>query len=184
MLFQLLILQLSFLHGSIGVRVGHEVGRTSMDSTHYDRRLVQQPCPSDRFQPQVQTALFWTTSGSTKNTSLISLSNPLIDIREDDSLVTRASGAIDVNIDNPLGIDEALVNIDVDKQVRSNTSIRSRLHPFHVLDHRCSIRLHTHHRMHRLSLPTARSRLIARQIAQFNIEHELRLSSPCGMANH
>ena len=107
MLLSLLILQLCSRHASVAVRLDHELGRTSMDSTHYDRRLVQQPCP-------------------TKNVnlnSLIPLSNALIGIREDNTLVNRASGAIDVNNDHPLGIDEALVNIEVDTQVKLNTNL-------------------------------------------------------------
>jgi hypothetical protein len=125
--FGIVLVQLYFSQISFCVRFGHEVGRTSMDSTHYDRRILQQQCSINNQIKEQHQATYWITvrslsSSSTNNTSAnnsISFRKQLIINNGEDRLVTRASsGTINVDTTDPLGIDQASLNIIVDKQVR------------------------------------------------------------------
>ncbi len=118
--FLIFIIQLYLFQTSLSIRYGHEVGSTSMDSTHYDRQILQQQCP---IKKQYQ-ATYWAniTSLSTNNsngTHVLLFRKQFIINNEQDRLVTRASSStINVNNTDPLDIDQALVHITVDKQVR------------------------------------------------------------------
>jgi len=124
--FGIVLVQLYFSQISFCVRFGHEVGRTSMDSTHYDRRILQQQCSINNQIKEQHQATYWITvrssSSSTNNTNAtnsIPFRRQLIINNGEDRLVTRASsGTINVDSTDPLGIDQALLNIIVDKQVR------------------------------------------------------------------
>jgi uncharacterized protein YdeI (BOF family) len=98
-----------------------------MDSTHYDRRILQQQCSINNQIKEQHQATYWITvrslsSSSTNNTSAnnsISFRKQLIINTGEDRLVTRASsGTINVDTTDPSGIDQASLNIIVDKQVR------------------------------------------------------------------
>jgi hypothetical protein len=121
------IVQFNCFQKSFCVRYGHEIGGTSMDSTHYDRRIFQQQCPINN---QFNQVIYWSNAQSS---SLLltnnSQGNSLIPIRRqfkinrgENQLIIRASSdTIHVNNTDPLDIDEASVNVIVDKQVRSYT---------------------------------------------------------------
>ncbi|CAF4868920.1 unnamed protein product, partial [Rotaria socialis] len=84
---------------------GHEVGHTSMESTHYDRRILQQQCPiNNQLKESHQTTYlanfksFPLTSTINNGSGLISSRKQFIVSYEEDTLVTRASSdTIDVN---------------------------------------------------------------------------------------
>ena len=110
---------------------GHEVGGTSMESTHYDRRIFQQQCSiNDQMKEQYQviyrTNFKSSSSSTTTNTtinnnrsSLILFQKRLISNLGEDRLVTRVSSdTIDINNTVPLNMDQSSVDIIVDKQVR------------------------------------------------------------------
>ena len=122
-LYFISIIQLLLLQISISIRFGYEVGSTSMDSTHYDR---SQQCPLNSDIKERNRKIFWTTIrsssfivNSSNQSSLIPFSRQLIVNNGEDRLVTRASSNTD-NVNNTisLGIDQAVVDIIVDNQVR------------------------------------------------------------------
>lgn len=127
--FLIFIIQLNFFQTSFSIHYGHEVGGTSMDSTHYDRRIFQQQqCPINNQLKEQHQVIYWsnakssslssTTNNSNEN-SLISIRRQITINRGDDQLITRASSdTIHVNNTDPLDIDEASINIIVNQQVR------------------------------------------------------------------
>jgi hypothetical protein len=120
------IIQLYFYQTSFCVRVGHEVGGTSMDSTHYDRRVSQQQCLTNKQIKEQPQSIHWynfkSSLSSTNNSNgsyLIPLQRQLVITNGEDRLVTRtSSNTINVNNRAPLGVDEATVDVIIDKQVR------------------------------------------------------------------
>jgi hypothetical protein len=125
-LYLIFIIQLILFHISISVRFGHEVGSTSMDSTHYDRRISYHQCPLNSETKELSRARFWLairSSSQTNNSSnqhnLIPFRRQLIINNGEDRLVTRASSNTNnINNTTSLSIDQATVDIIVDKQVR------------------------------------------------------------------
>jgi len=123
-LYFILIIQLINFHLSLTIRFGHEVGSTSMDSTHYDRRILSHQCPLNSEIKDLSRTRFWLAirssslvNNSTNQNNLIPFRRQLIITNgEDNRLVTRASS----NIINTtlLSIDQATVDIIVDKQVK------------------------------------------------------------------
>ena len=107
--------------------IAQQIGGTSMDSTHYDRRLFQQKqCYAPNQPKELYQSNYWITVRSVPsfdmNNSFINNSlafqRQLIFRNQHDRLVTRvSSGAIDLNNTRPLGIDQASINITVDQQV-------------------------------------------------------------------
>ena len=106
-----------------------------MESTHYDRRIVQQQCSiNDRMKEQYQVTYrtnfksLSSSSATTTNTttnnnrsSLILFQKRLVSILGEDRLVTRvSSNTIDINNTVPLIMDQSSLDIIVDKQVRIN----------------------------------------------------------------
>jgi len=108
------------------IRVGHEVGSTSMDSTHYDRQNHPDQCLSNelsrpRFWLAVRSSLTSSNSTTTNdhNNTLLPFRRQLVTNNGDERLVTRAitTNSTDSNSTVSLTIDQALVDIVVDKQV-------------------------------------------------------------------
>lgn len=129
-LIQLYIFQITF-----AVYYGHEVGHTSMDSTHYDRRILLQQCPIIKVSHPA-TYLFNFKSPSlfsinNTNASDIVLSRKQIIMNyEEDTLVTRStSDTININNTVPLTMDQAALDIIIDKQV---FIINFFVHSFHL----------------------------------------------------
>jgi hypothetical protein len=120
---------LLLLPTSNGIHVDTDVGSTSMDSTHYDRRLLQQKQAqcfrSNEHNDVYHRETFWTTARSlslainNSNTSQwIPFRRQLILNIGDERLVTRtSSNNVNGTRTNSLGIDQASVDIIVDKQV-------------------------------------------------------------------
>ncbi|CAF0896915.1 unnamed protein product [Adineta steineri] len=102
------------------------IGGTSMDSTHYNRQLLQYQCPiNNQIKEQHQTT-YWINvrSFSLINDTNTNNSRHLIFNNGEDRLITRASsGAIDVDNTDPLDIDQASMNIIVDKQINGNLTV-------------------------------------------------------------
>jgi hypothetical protein len=126
-LYLISIIHLILFQISISSRFGHEVGSTSMDSTHYDRRILHQQCPLNSVTKDSHRTSFWAAIRSSSLTANSSNQNLLIPFRRqliinngEDRLVTRAS-ANTVNVNNTisLDIDQATVDIIVDNQVRT-----------------------------------------------------------------
>jgi hypothetical protein len=95
-----------------------------MDSTHYDRRIFQQQCPINNQLKQQRQIIYWSNakSSSTNNSNgnnLISFRRQFTINNGDDRLITKVSSeTINVNNTDPLDIDQASMDIIVDKQVR------------------------------------------------------------------
>jgi len=125
-LYLISIIQLFLFQTSISIHIGHEVGSTSMDSTHYDRQIFHSHCPSNNEIKELNRATFWTTARSSSfainnsnQSTLIPFRRQLIINNGEDRLVTRAaSNTTNVNNTITLGIDQAHVDIIVDNQVR------------------------------------------------------------------
>jgi hypothetical protein len=126
-LYFILIIQLICFHLSITIHFGHEVGSTSMDSTHYDRRILSYQCPLNSEIKDLSRARFWLAirsssliNNSTYQNNLIPFRRQLIINNGEDRLVTRASSSNIINLNNTilLSIDQATVDIIVDKQVK------------------------------------------------------------------
>lgn len=124
MLHLLLLLSLS-LSSTSATRFGYDVGSTSMDSTHYDRRLFHDQCPTSH---DLTRASFWATARSlsppsanaSNATQWIPFRRQLIVNNGDERLVTRvpiATANSTANQTRILGIDQATVDILVDNQV-------------------------------------------------------------------
>lgn len=119
------LLLLAQLHAA--VQLGHEVGSSSMDSTHYDRRIGHQHCSANNNEgKELNRASFWATvrslslpANNTNQSQLIPFRRQLISSNGEDRLVTRApsSNATNANQTHALGIDQATVDITVDSQV-------------------------------------------------------------------
>jgi hypothetical protein len=123
--FLISIIQLYLFQTSFSVRFGHEVGSTSMDSTHYDRRIFQQQCPlKERYQATYWTNIKSSSANNSNGSHVLLFKKQFIINNEEDRLVTRASSET-VNVDNtdPLNIDQAVVHIVVNKQVRVTMSL-------------------------------------------------------------
>jgi hypothetical protein len=122
----ILIIQFIFFQTSFCVHFGHEVGGTSMDSTHYDRRIFQQQCPVNNQLKEQRQVTSWSNIKSSSLSTNNSNGNNLTPYRRlftinngEDRLITRiSSDTISVNNTDPLDIDQASVDIIVDKQVR------------------------------------------------------------------
>ena len=120
------ILQFNCFQRTLSVRYGYEVGGTSMDSTHYDRRIFQEQCPVNNQINDQRQVIYWSNTQSTLPSTNNSQGNSLIPIRKqfiinrgDSQLITRASSdTIHVNNTESLDIDEASVHIVVEQQVR------------------------------------------------------------------
>ena len=126
-LYLITIIHLILFQISLSSRFGHEVGSTSMDSTHYDRRILHQQCPLNSAIKDLHRTSFWAAIRSSSLTANSSNQNLLIPFRRqliinngEDRLVTRASAnTVNVNNTTSLGIDQATVDIIVDNQVRN-----------------------------------------------------------------
>jgi len=102
------------------------VGGTSMDSTHYDRRVFQQQCPINNQLKEQRQIIYWSNAKSSSSSSNNSNGNNLIPFRRqftisngENRLITRASsGTINVTNTGPLDIDQASLDVIVNKQVR------------------------------------------------------------------
>ncbi|CAM4757962.1 unnamed protein product [Rotaria magnacalcarata] len=133
-IYFIVIIQLFlFPTSSSSVRFGHEVGSSSMDSTHYDRRVAHQQCSSNSETKQFHRASFWAairsssalTTNSSNQTTLIPFRRHLIINNGEDRLVTRASSN-KTNVSNTtisLGIDQATVDFIVDNQISGNLTV-------------------------------------------------------------
>ncbi|CAF1177372.1 unnamed protein product [Rotaria sp. Silwood1] len=129
------IIQLFLFQLSISIHIGHEVGSTSMDSTHYDRRILYQQCPLNNeikdiyrtsFSATIRSPSSSLTTNISNQSSLIPFRRQLIINNGEDRLVTRTlSNTINVNNTNtiPLGIDQAAVDIIVDNQISGNLTV-------------------------------------------------------------
>jgi hypothetical protein len=123
-LLLIFILQFEFFQTSFSV----QVGGTSMDSTHYDRRIFQQQCPINNQLKEQSHVMYSSNAKSSLPSTNNSHKNNFIPIRRqytinngDDRLIIRASsGTINVNNTDPLDIDQAVVDVIVNKQVRSD----------------------------------------------------------------
>ncbi|CAF3665598.1 unnamed protein product [Adineta steineri] len=126
------IIQLLLFQTSISIHFGHEVGSSSMDSTHYDRRI----CSLNNEKKELNRASFWATIRSspftmnnTNQSNLIPFRRQLIINNGEDRLVTRSSPSVSTlnttNINNsiPLGIDQASVDIIVNNQISDNLTV-------------------------------------------------------------
>ncbi|CAF3282215.1 unnamed protein product [Rotaria socialis] len=130
-IFLISIVQLYIFRTSFCLYYGHEVGHTSMESTHYDRRILQQQCPiNNQLKESHQTTYlanfksFPLTSPINNGSGLISSRKQFIVSYEEDTLVTRASSdTIDINNRSPLSMDQAALDIIVDKQIIGNLSV-------------------------------------------------------------
>lgn len=130
-MFLIFLVNFCLIQTSFSIHYGHEVGGTSMDSTHYDRRLFQQQCPINNKNNNQHQVIYWsnikstttTTSNTTNENTLIPIRKKFFINRGDDQYLFKpSSGTINVNNTDPLDIDEAFVTITVDKQV-SNQKI-------------------------------------------------------------
>lgn len=118
---------LQLCHLILSTHIGHEIGSTSMDSTHYDRRNFHQQCSLNNQIKEFSRPRFWLAVRSSPSSINNSNSNNLIPFRrqlitnnnnDEDRLVTRtSSNPINKNETIPLDIDQATVDIIVDKQV-------------------------------------------------------------------
>jgi len=105
-----------------------------MDSTHYDRRIFQQQCPINNQLKQQRQIIYWSNakSSSTNNSNgnnLISFRRQFTINNGDDRLITKvSSGTINVNNTDPLDIDQASIDIIVDKQVRFILFFENKFH--------------------------------------------------------
>ncbi|UJR21859.1 hypothetical protein I4U23_024932 [Adineta vaga] len=132
-LYLISIIQLFLFQLSISVQFGHEVGSTSMDSTHYDRRIVQQYCSlNNNDGKELNRASFWATvrsssltTNSSNQTQLVPFRRQLIINNGEDRLVTRSTSSNTTNSNQtiPLGIDQATVDIIVDNQISGNLTV-------------------------------------------------------------
>jgi hypothetical protein len=118
------LLQLIYSHQCLSHRYGYEVGSTSMDSTHYDRRNFNEQCSTKSETKEFPRERFWLAvrSSSTTNNNtqknLVPFRRQLITNNVEDRLVIRASpNTITSNNTIQLGIDQATVDVIVDKQV-------------------------------------------------------------------
>jgi hypothetical protein len=129
------VVQICLFQISSTLHFGHEVGSTSMDSTHYDRRILQQQqhqCSINGENKELHRSSFWAavrssslSANHTNGSHLIPFRRQLIINNGDERLVTRASSnTINVNNTLPLGIDQATVDVVVDNQVRYNNRRR------------------------------------------------------------
>lgn len=127
------LLQLIYFHKCISHRFGHQVGSTSMDSTHYDRRNFNDQCLSNSETKELQRERFWLAIRSSSSSMNNNTQKNLIPFRRqlitnnggEDRLITRTSpNTITLNNTIELGIDQALIDIIVDKQVREEKKIR------------------------------------------------------------
>ncbi len=127
------LLQLIYFHKCISHRFGHQVGSTSMDSTHYDRRNFNDQCLSNSETKELQRERFWLAIRSSSSSMNNNTQKNLIPFRRqlitnnggEDRLIIRTSpNTITLNNTIELGIDQALIDIIVDKQVREEKKIR------------------------------------------------------------
>lgn len=119
------LIQLNFFQTISSIHIGG----TSMDSTHYDRRLYQQQqCPINHSLKTQRQVISWSnikssllsTNNSNNGNNLIPYRRQFSIYNGDDQLITRASSdTIHINNTNPLDIDQASIDIIVDKQVRT-----------------------------------------------------------------
>lgn len=114
-------------------RFGYDVGSTSMDSTHYDRRLFHDQCSTSNDSPR---SSFWATARSlsssssssanaSNTTQWIPFRRQLIVNNGDERLVTRipiTTANNTINQTRILGIDQATVDILVDNQVSHSSN--------------------------------------------------------------
>lgn len=113
----ILFLQINLIEILFALHYGHEVGRTSMDSTHYDRQRFEQICSSNKQHRYL----------SSSNSNSISMQKQLKLNREDILFNLKDdSDAININQTDPLDMDQASLNISVDQQFidRLNVSIQ------------------------------------------------------------
>lgn len=106
----------------------HHIGSTSMDSTHYDRRIVHDQCVINHQPKELSRERFWliirsiaTSNSSASNTqqSIVPIRKQLITNNGEDRLVIRTSpNILTENRTVNLGIDQTMVDIIVDKQVK------------------------------------------------------------------
>ena len=102
---------------------GHEVGSTSMDSTHYDRRILHDQCPriGETRRERFWLAIRSSSMSNQTQTNSIPFRRQLITNNGEDRLVIRTSPNLNSsNQTISLEIDQAMVDILVDKQVREN----------------------------------------------------------------
>ncbi len=124
--FLIFIIQFYFFQTSFCVYYGHEVGGTSMDSTHYDRRVFKQQCPINNQLKEQRQIIYWSNAKSSSSSTNNNSGNNLITFRRqftisngENRLITRASSdTINVNNTDPLDIDQASLDVFVNKQVR------------------------------------------------------------------
>lgn len=97
-----------------------------MDSTHYDRRVVHDQCVTSNEPKELPRERFWliirsvAASNNNNNTqqSIVPIRRQLITNNGEDRLVIRTSpNALAENRTVRLAIDQAMVDIIVDKQV-------------------------------------------------------------------
>lgn len=163
-LYSIVIIHLFLLQTISSIRLGHEVGSSSMDSTHYDRRILYQQCPSSSEPKDLHRATFWVavrsasiTSNSSNQTNVIPIRRQLIINNGEDRLVTRTtSNKTNVNnATNQWGIDQATMDIIVDNQVR-NDWIRKRVNlesrEFHTFYKLKQISFTTEKHLHRWTI--------------------------------
>ena len=98
-----------------------------MDSTHYDRRIFQNQCLVHRERKELPRERFWliirsiaaASATNTTEKNIVPLRRQLVTSSGEDRLVTRTSpNAMTDNRTITLGIDQAMIDIIVDKQVR------------------------------------------------------------------
>ncbi len=139
----IVLLQLIYFHTCISHRFGHEVGSSSMDSTHYDRRNFHDHCslnseskefPRERFWLAVRSSSSASSMNNNTQKNLIPFRRQLIMNNGEDRLVTRASpNTIALNNTISLGIDQAITYIIVDKQVRKKKENKRFQYKFSLL---------------------------------------------------
>jgi hypothetical protein len=104
-----------------------------MDSTHYDRRNFNDQCLSNSETKELQRERFWLAIRSSSSSMNNNTQKNLIPFRRqlitnnggEDRLIIRTSpNTITLNNTIELGIDQALIDIIVDKQVREEKKIR------------------------------------------------------------
>ena len=97
-----------------------------MDSTHYDRRIVHDQCVTSNEPKELSRERFWlvirsvAASNTNNNTqqSIVPIQRQLVTNDGEDRLVIRSSpNAVTENRTVTLSIDQAMVDIIVDKQV-------------------------------------------------------------------
>lgn len=100
-----------------------------MDSTHYDRRIFHDQCLVNHEKKELPRERFWLITRSSSSTamnnnsvtqqSIVPLRRQLVTNNGEDRLVTRTSpNSMTENQTISLGIDQAMIDIIVDKQVR------------------------------------------------------------------